>query len=90
MPVKLAACPLPEAELGKGKRLPQLAALDDPEERQAAVALAKKTLEAATSLDVRAAGPGPGAGGPEDAPRPSCACASPGGRWTRTSRAGGC
>jgi hypothetical protein len=53
MPVQLAGCPLPEAELGKGKRLPRLAALDDPEERLAAVALAKKTLETATDLDVR-------------------------------------
>jgi hypothetical protein len=53
MPALLAGCPLPEGELGKGKRLPRLAALDDPEERQAAVALAKKTLELATDLDIR-------------------------------------
>jgi hypothetical protein len=53
MPVQLAGCPLPEAELGKGKRLPRLAALDDPEERLAAVALAKKALEAAADLDIR-------------------------------------
>jgi hypothetical protein len=53
LPVKLAPCPLPEAELGKGKRLPRLAALDDPEERLAAVALAEKTLETASDLDIR-------------------------------------
>lgn len=52
LPVRLAGCPLPQAPLGKGKRLPRLAALDDPEERQAAVALAKETLEAATDLDI--------------------------------------
>lgn len=40
----VTACPLPEAGLGKGKRLPYLAAYDDPEERLAAVKRAKDTL----------------------------------------------
>lgn len=40
----VTACPLPEAGLGKGKRLPHLAAFDNPEERLAAVKRAKDTL----------------------------------------------
>jgi hypothetical protein len=35
--ISVAACPLPEAGLAQGKRLPYLAAFDDPEERRAAV-----------------------------------------------------
>jgi hypothetical protein len=53
LPVRLAGCPLPEAELGKGKRPPYLAAMDDPEERLAALALGRNTLERGTGLDIR-------------------------------------
>jgi hypothetical protein len=53
LPVGLVGCPLPESDLGKGKRLPHLAALDDPEERLAAVRLARRTLELGGDLSVR-------------------------------------
>jgi hypothetical protein len=50
--VGLAAAPLPDEPLRAGKRLPYLAALDDPEERLAAVGLARRTLEAGAPLGI--------------------------------------
>jgi hypothetical protein len=44
IPVTVAACPLGESTLGKGKRLPHLGAFEDPEERQAAVKVGRATL----------------------------------------------
>src|SRR5688500_4810853 len=44
VPVALAACPLAPEELAKGRRLPHLVALEDPEERAAAVKLGRSTL----------------------------------------------
>jgi hypothetical protein len=52
--VALAACPLPPADLGKGKRLPHLGSFDDPDERAAAVKLGRATLEAGSDLSVGA------------------------------------
>jgi hypothetical protein len=52
LPVAVAGCPLATGELGKGKRLPHLAAFDDPEERAAAVKLATSVLEAGGDLQI--------------------------------------
>jgi hypothetical protein len=42
--ISVAACPLPESGLAKDKRMPYLAAFDDPEERRAAVKAALATM----------------------------------------------
>jgi hypothetical protein len=50
--VQICMCPLPEAPLGKGKRLPHLAAWDDPEERLAAIKLARRAIDQGGGLEV--------------------------------------
>jgi sugar phosphate isomerase/epimerase len=50
--VPLAAAPLGEGPLGDGRRLPTLAAMDDSDERRAALALFVATLDAAVPLGI--------------------------------------
>lgn len=52
LPVQAVACPLSAAPLPKGKRLPHLLALDDPEERRAAMKRARETMAFAHPLGV--------------------------------------
>ncbi|HEY0714265.1 MAG TPA: hypothetical protein VGF45_16405, partial [Polyangia bacterium] len=52
MQVTLSMCPLPAGELGKGKRLPWLAAHDDPDERRAAVKAGIETLAFGQQLGI--------------------------------------
>lgn len=52
VPVRISACPLPTEELSKGRRLPHLGCMDDPEERLAAIKLARTTVENAGELSI--------------------------------------
>ncbi len=53
LPIGASLCPLADARLGRGKRLPHLSA-HDPEERLTAVQLATRTIEAGSSLGIPA------------------------------------
>jgi sugar phosphate isomerase/epimerase len=51
--IPVGASPLGDGPLGAGRRLPHLAALEDADERRAAIALFKATLEATAPLGVQ-------------------------------------